>query len=211
MNIIEIKKHSEKHKSLDINELIKLNFKTSLYENVKITDSIKIFMVIKNILINQITLIFELIDQFKDFIYIQYKIETNEYIVLYNQEQNEYRVIFQNTCCDLFNNKTYVNNFIKYYDVIYEQYINTEIYNQNSINIICPLQFEMNDKGKYKRRSRAYNYYKIILYQRNQQIMFYNISRDYIKKYYPDYKLFELTFDEIHNCNTIRKSLITSD
>ena len=211
MNVIEIKKHSEKNKLLNINDLVKLNFKTSLYENIKIIDNIKIFMVIRNIPVEQINLVFEIVDQFKDFIFIQYKINTSEYIILYNQHQNEYRIVFQNTRCDLFNNKTYLNNFIKYYNDIYEQYINTKIYEENSINIICPLQFEINEKGKYKRRSRTYNYYKIILFQRHQQIMFHNISRDYIKKYYSEHKLFELNFDEIHNCTTIQKSLITSN
>ena len=208
MNMIEIKKNTEQNKILNLDDLVKINFKSSLYENIKITDNIKIFMIIKTIPIEQIALVFEIIDQFKDFIYNQYKIEINEYIILYNQHQNKYRVIFQDIKSDLFNNRTYVNNFIKNFENIYEQYIDTEIYNQNSINIICPLQFETNDKGKYKRRSKSYNYYKIVFYKRHNQIMFYDMSYDYIRKYYSKYKLFELTFDDMHNYNTIYKSLI---
>ena len=210
MNIIEIKKNTEQNKILNPNDLVKINFKSSLYENIKINDNIKIFMVIKTIPIEQTTLLFELIDQFKDYMYVQYQIVINEYIILYNQHQNKYRVIFQDTKCDLFNNKIYVNNFIKSFENIYKQYIDTEIYNQNSINIICPLQFETNGKGKYKRRRKNYNYYKLVFYKIHNQIMFYSMSYDYIKKYYSEYKLFELTFENMHNCDTIYKSLIVN-
>lgn len=211
MSIIEIKKRSETIKTLNINELIKLNFKSSLYENVKITDNIKIFMVIKNVPIEQYDLVFGLIDKFKDYLYIQYQFEINEYIVLYNQHQNVYRIIFQNTLCDLFNNQIYISDFIKSYQNIYEKYIDTEIYKHNSINIICPLQFNLNNKGKYKRKNQNCNYYKIVLYQKRNQLMFYDLKHDYLKKYYPDYKLFELTFNEIHNSLTINKSLIINN
>lgn len=210
MNIIEIKKRSKKNKILNLDDLIKINFKTSLYENIDLDDDIKIFIIIKNISTEQINLLFELIDKFIDYMYIEYRININEYIILYNQHQNEYRIIFQNTNCNLFDNMIYVNNFTVTYSDICEKHMDIKIYSP-TINIICPLQFEKNNKGKYKRRSKNYNYYKIIFYKKHNQIMFYGISHDYIKKYYSEDKLFELTFQEMHNHDTVYKSLIANN
>lgn len=197
-----IKTNHSKHKTLSIDQLLTMKSTKCLCEKITIIDNVKFFIPIKNISRNNI-LIFDIAEQFVDYInlyqYKEVKNNNQEYIINYNEFTNDYCIIFPNMISNIYDIGLFVQEFSITYN--YNTFIDFTYYNETIIYIPIPLQLISNKNKK--------DFYSIMLYKRNNQIISNENYKKHILEYYKNSKFFELSEKEIFYY-THRLSLLSS-
>ena len=197
-----IKTNHSKHKTLSIDQLLTMKSTKCLCEKITIIDNVKFFIPIKNISRNNI-LIFDIAEQFVDYInlyqYKEVKNNNQEYIINYNEFRNEYYIILPGIVSNIYDIGLFVQEFSITYN--YNTFIDFTYYNEPIVYIPIPLQL-ISKKNKK-------DFYSIMLYKRNNQIISNENYKKHILEYYKNSKFFELSEKEIYS-QTLRLSLLSS-
>ena len=192
-----------------------LNLKTTVYEVLKHTDTIKFFMDIEGIPETEEGLIFVIIDSFKKYMTFKHNINFNGYTITINKNsQNHsglsYHVIYNGVYSKIYDIGKFITDFVNTEGKFVSNFIDTSVYSRIRL-FKLPLQIGTNnDNATHKRSRKSTNYHQILLHENDNKITFNGdvIKTDFVQDFYQNYQLTKLKSSQINTKEYIMSTII---
>lgn len=192
-----------------------LNLKTTVYEVLKNTDTIKFFMDIEGIPETEEGLIFVIIDSFKKYMTSKHNINFNGYTITINKNsQNHsglsYHVIYNGVYSKIYDIGKFITDFVNTEGKFVSNFIDTSVYSKVRL-FKLPLQIGTNnDNATHKRSRKSTNYHQILLHENDNRITFNGdvIKTDVVQDFYQNYPLTKLKSSQINTKEYIMSTII---
>lgn len=192
-----------------------LNLKTTVYEVLKHTDTIKFFMDIEGIPETEEGLIFVIIDSFKKYMTSKHNINFNGYTITINKNsQNHsglsYHVIYSGVYSKIYDIGKFITDFVNTEGKFVSNFIDTSVYSRIRL-FKLPLQIGTNnDNATHKRSRKSTNYHQILLHENDNKITFNGdvIKTDVVQDFYQNYQLTKLKSSQINTKEYIMSTII---
>ena len=196
------------------NLLQTINLKTTAYEVLKQSDTLKFFMDIEGIPINDTDLIFIIAENFSRYMKEKHNLEFSSYTITFNpgsctHKGLSYHIIYDGIYSNICDIRTFISDYLKHEDNNINKFVDSSIYTRLRL-FKLPLQIGINKDQIHERSDTNENYHRIIFHKNKSNIVaskLYNIS-DAALKYYHNHEIIFMNVDEINSKKYMMNTII---
>ena len=190
-----------------------LNLKTTVYEVLKHTDTIKFFMDIEGIPKTEENLILVIVDGFIKYMINKHNLNFSGYTITINKNSANhsglsYHVIYDGVYSNIYNIGKFVSDYTNNEGNFVKNFIDTSVYTKVRL---FKLPYQIGSNGKtHKRSRRSTNYHQILLNYKDDKVTFNGdmIDEDIISEFYQHHRLNKLGTSQIKQKEYIMSTII---